>query len=175
MAAPVIDGAIDDEAWSAASLAGGYLQRDPDNGTAMTEQTRIQVVYDDRHLYIAVVCEDSSPGDIAAALSRREDFGATDFVGIGFDPRHDHLTAYVFQSNASAVQADLSMSDDDRIDREYNAVWDVHRRTGTGARCGDSRASGPSGGRVKPEPGHRTRGDSGVRSRSTGTSSSTRR
>lgn len=100
--APLIDGAVDDEAWTAAPAA-----------------------------HIAVICEDSAPGDIAAALSRREDFGATDFVGIGFDPRHDHLTAYVFQSNASAVQADLSLSDDDRIDREYNAVWEV--RTGRAA------------------------------------------
>ncbi len=125
MPPPVIDGTVDDEAWNVAASAGGYVQRDPDNGAAMTEQTRIQVVYDDRYLYVAVVCEDSSPGEIAAALSRREDFGATDFVGIGFDPRHDHLTAYVFQANASAVQADLSLSDDDRTDREYNSVWEV--------------------------------------------------
>ena len=47
MAAPVIDGAVEDEAWNAAPSAGGYLQRDPDNGSPMTEQTRIQIVYDD--------------------------------------------------------------------------------------------------------------------------------
>lgn len=125
VAPPVIDGAVDDETWNVAPSTGSYIQRDPDNGAAMTEQTRIQVAYDDRYLYIAIVCDDSAPGEIAAALSRREDFGATDFVGIGFDPRHDHLTAYVFQTNASAVQADLSLSDDDRADREYNAVWEV--------------------------------------------------
>jgi hypothetical protein len=129
-AAPVIDGSITDEAWSAAETGGGYVQRDPDNGAAMTERTRIQVAYDDRYLYVAVVCEDSVPGGIAGGLSRREEFGSTDFVGIGFDPRHDHLTAYVFQTNASSVQADFSLSDDDRFDREYNSVWEV--RTGVG-------------------------------------------
>ena len=125
MAAPLIDGTVDDEAWNVAASTGSYVQRDPDNGAVMTEQTRIQVAYDDRYLYVAVVCEDSSPAGIAAALSRREDFGATDYVGIGFDPRHDHLTGYVFQANASAVQTDLSLSDDDRVDREYNSVWEV--------------------------------------------------
>ena len=125
MAPPVIDGAIQDEAWNAAASAGGYVQRDPDNGAAMTEETRIQIVYDDRYVYIAVICEDSAPGAIAMGLSRREDLGATDSVSVGFDPRHDHLTAYVFQANASAVQADMSLSDDDRADREYNAVWEV--------------------------------------------------
>jgi hypothetical protein len=64
-AAPVIDGSITDEAWSAAETGGGYVQRDPDNGAAMTERTRIQVAYDDRYLYVAVVCEDSVPGGIA--------------------------------------------------------------------------------------------------------------
>ena len=122
---PAIDGLLADEIWMSADSAGNYIQRDPDNGAAMTEATRIQVAYDERYLYIAVTCEDGSPGGIGAGLGRRDDLPATDFVSIGFDPRHDHLTAYVFQTNPSAIQADFAMTDDDREDRDYNAVWEV--------------------------------------------------
>jgi hypothetical protein len=122
---PTIDGSLNDEVWSFAESAGNYVQRDPDNGNPMTESTRMQVAYDDRYLYVAILCADSAPAEIAAGLGRRDELPATDSVSVGFDPRHDHLTAYAFQTNPSAVQADFSVSDDDRIDREYNAVWEV--------------------------------------------------
>ena len=122
---PAIDGALTDEVWTTADSAGNYVQRDPDNGAAMTEATRIQIAYDDRYIYIAIRCEDGTPGGIAAGLGRRDELPSTDFISVGFDPRHDHLTAYVFQTNPSAVQADLAFTDDDRDDRDYNAVWEV--------------------------------------------------
>ncbi|MGH7554082.1 MAG: carbohydrate binding family 9 domain-containing protein, partial [Longimicrobiales bacterium] len=124
-APPTIDGSLNDEVWSFAEWAGNYVQRDPNNGDPMTEPTRVQVAYDDRYLYIAILCADSAPAEIAAGLGRRDELPATDSVTIGFDPRHDHLTAYAFQTNPSAIQADFSVSDDDRTDREYNAVWEV--------------------------------------------------
>jgi hypothetical protein len=130
---PAIDGSLADEVWMSADSAGNYVQRDPDNGAAMTEATRIQVAYDDRYLYIAILCEDGTPGSIGAGLGRRDEMPATDSVGIAFDPRHDHLTAYVFQTNPSAIQADFALTDDDREDRDYNAVWEVRTQIGDGA------------------------------------------
>src|SRR5687767_12781543 len=51
---PTIDGRVNDEAWTLAETAVGYIQRDPDNGMPMTESTRIQIAYDDRYVYVAV-------------------------------------------------------------------------------------------------------------------------
>ena len=59
---------------------------------ALPDGGRIQVVYDDRYLYVAIRCEDGSPGSIGAGLGRRDELPTTDYVSIGFDPRHDHLT-----------------------------------------------------------------------------------
>ena len=106
------------------------MQRDPENGAAMTEATRIQVAYDDRYLYIAILCEDGTPDGIAAGLGRRDELPSSDYVSVGFDPRHDHLTGYVFRTNPSAVQLDFAMTDDDRDDRDYNAVWEVRTQIG---------------------------------------------
>ena len=46
-------------------------------------------------------------------------------IMIALDPRHDHQTGYAFQTNPSGWQGDLSTTDDDRNDRDYNSVWEV--------------------------------------------------
>jgi len=122
---PTIDGRLDDEPWIAAPVATGLMQRDPDNGSAMTRATRVQFAYDDRFLYVAVTCVDDSGDVVATGLGRRDEQPPTDLIMIAIDPRHDHQTGYAFQTNPSGWQGDLSTSDDDRNDRDYNAVWEV--------------------------------------------------
>ena len=76
-------------------------------------------------VYIAVRACESVPGGVTAGLGRRDTFLPTDHLEIGFDPRHDHQTSYVFQVNRSGVQGDFVNFDDQRIDRDYDAVWEV--------------------------------------------------
>jgi hypothetical protein len=123
---PVVDGDLSDEVWSLAEQATGFTQRDPDNGDPMTEDTFVQVAYDDRYLYVAVTCEHRDPESVAAGLSRRDQLSdSTDEISINVDPRHDHQTGYGFQTNPSAVQVDYSWYNDESQDRDYDAVWDV--------------------------------------------------
>ncbi len=124
-AVPRIDGRLDDEVWAIADQAEGFVQWEPDNMAPLSERTVMQVVYDDRHLYLAMRLYDRTPGAIAAGLGRRDEFPPSDQINVGFDTRHDHLTAYVFQANPSAVQGDFFFYDDDRVDRDYDAVWEV--------------------------------------------------
>jgi hypothetical protein len=122
---PAIDGRLADEAWTLAPHASGFMQRDPDNGQSMTRQTRFQVAYDDRFLYVAITCLDDSSSVVSSGLGRRDEQPPTDLVMIALDPRHDHQTGYAFQTNPSGWQGDLSTTDDDRNDRDYNSVWEV--------------------------------------------------
>lgn len=122
---PAVDGRLNDEAWAAADVGTGLTQRDPDNGQPMTEATRVQVAYDDRYLYVAVTALDDDAASISAGLGRRDEMPQTDLVAISFDPRHDHLTGYMFMTNPSGWQSDSSYFDDTNQDRDYNAVWDV--------------------------------------------------
>jgi len=122
---PKIDGWIDDEVWNTAEVGEDLVQWDPDNGDALTERTRFQVAYDDRFIYVAIRCDDREPFHIASGLGRRDQIPPTDTVGIGFDPRHDHLTGYVFNTNPSGVQQDLFFFDDENTDRDFDAVWEV--------------------------------------------------
>ena len=122
---PRIDAVLEDEVWRLAERAGELVQWDPDNMDPLSEATSMQVAYDDRFVYIAIRCDDRTPDRIAAGLGRRDDFPPSDTVGIGFDPRHDHQTGYVFATNPSGVQRDVYFYDDDNSDTDFNAVWEV--------------------------------------------------
>jgi hypothetical protein len=127
---PAIDGRLDDDVWQHAPRAEHLVQWEPDNMAPMTERTVVQVAYDDRHLYVAVRCYDSDPDGIAAPLGRRDEGRGqpTDLIAVGFDPRHDHQTGYVFMVNPAGVQTDLYFFNDEATDRDYDAVWQVRTR-----------------------------------------------
>lgn len=121
----LLDGRLDDQVWRLATPLTDLIQRDPDNGQPMSQPSVVQFAYDDRFLYVAFMNVDRDAAAIASGLARRDEPPQTDQVTIGIDPRHDHQTGYFFQTNPSGWQGDLSLFDDDRTERDYNAVWDV--------------------------------------------------
>ena len=125
--APRIDGELDDEVWQQAERAEGLVQWEPDNMAPLSERTVVQVAYDDRYVYVAVRCDDSDVDGIKGPLTRRDESRgtATDLIAVGFDPRHDHQTGYVFMTNPAGVQNDFFFFNDENVDRDYDAVWEV--------------------------------------------------
>src|SRR5688572_9506946 len=125
---PRIDGDIDDEIWQKAQAIDDMVQNDPNNMQPPTERTLVKVAYDDRFVYVAVMNFMKDPAQITNALGRRDTFPRSDSIKITFDPRHDHLTAYTFDSNPSGVQGDMMWFDDSRSSTDYDAVWEVRTR-----------------------------------------------
>jgi hypothetical protein len=130
---PRIDGRLDDEGWLAAQAIDDMVQNDPDNMQPPTERTLVKVLYDDRSVYVGVINYMKDVSKITSALGRRDTFPRSDSIKITFDPRHDHLTAYTFDSNPSGVQGDMTWYDDTRSSTDYDAVWEVRtERTAEG-------------------------------------------
>ena len=125
---PQIDGLLNEEVWALADAIDDLVQVEPDNEMPPSERTVVQVAYDDRSLYIAVRSYDREPSQIVTGLGRRDTRPPADHIFISFDPRHDHLTSYIFEVNASGVQSDFTRFDDTRISRDYNGVWEVATR-----------------------------------------------
>ena len=125
---PDLDGVLDEPAWLLADSTDSMVQWDPDNMSGMSERTVVRVLYDERYLYVGVRLLDRNPGAIARGLGRRDRPPPSDLFEIGFDTQHDHLTGYVFATNASGVQREKFLFDDTAEDVEYNAVWEVETR-----------------------------------------------
>ena len=122
---PRIDGDIADEIWQNAQAIDDMVQNDPHNMQPPTERTLVRIAYDDRSVYVAVMNYMRDATRITTALGRRDTAPRSDSIKITFDPRHDHLTAYTFDANPSAVQGDMMWFDDNRSSNDYDAVWEV--------------------------------------------------
>jgi uncharacterized protein DUF5916/cellulose/xylan binding protein with CBM9 domain len=120
-----IDGHLDEEAWSAASPATQFTQRDPDEGKPATEQTELRIVYDDSAVYVGVRLHDREPARIVRRLSRRDDLPDADRFTIYFDAHHDHLTGAMFTVSAAGGLSDAVLYNDSWEDTSWDAVWDA--------------------------------------------------
>jgi hypothetical protein len=120
---PRIDGKLDEECWSLGVWDGDFVQQQPNQAKAPSQQTEIKILYDDDNLYFAGKCYDNEPGKIRAILGRR-DVLAGDIIGVALDSYHDKLTAYEFNVTAAGQKIDLSHLGSYKWDFNWNAVWD---------------------------------------------------
>ena len=109
--APIIDGVLNPSEWSSIVPITDFVQEEPENMAAPTENMEVYFGYDDRTLFVGAKLYDSNPAEIARQLASRDDwYGAfddqADWFSIDLDSRHDHQTAFSFAVNASGVLSD---------------------------------------------------------------------
>jgi hypothetical protein len=102
---PVIDGRIDDEAWTSAARIETFHQVQPGDNLAPSQSTTVLIGYDRRALYLAFRAEDTS-GRVRATLARRDAITDDDVVGVYLDTFHDRRRAYYIFFNPYGIQAD---------------------------------------------------------------------
>jgi hypothetical protein len=120
---PDIEQYLDGKAPAGQTPVTNFSQRDPVDGAPSTQRTEAYASYDDRHLYVIFVCHDSEPGKVRARLTRREDFGGDDFVGILLDTFHDRRRAYVFITNPYGIQLDGVTAEGQDDDFSFDTLW----------------------------------------------------
>jgi hypothetical protein len=87
----------------------GFRQRDPRDGTPVSQETTAYLSYDDKNLYVIFVCKDD-PKQIRAHLSKREDVFDDDLIGITLDTYHDKRRSYLFGANPLERVEELSFA-----------------------------------------------------------------
>ncbi|NQV15432.1 carbohydrate binding family 9 domain-containing protein [bacterium] len=119
-----IDGRLDDKIWIEIPRQSQFLQRNPDDGAAPSQQTEFAICYDTDFLYIGVRAYDDQPDQITGILTRRDESSPSDWVYVSLDSYNDHRTAFEFGLNAAGVKQDLRRFDDDSMDFDWDAVWE---------------------------------------------------
>jgi hypothetical protein len=117
-----IDGVLDDQLWRETAPVAGFVQAEPDEGSAATEQTHVWVAFDERYLYVAAYCYDENPRGIVITDIRR-DFQRENQDGfeVILDTFGDRRNGYLFATNAAGGRADQQVTNEGR---EVNASWD---------------------------------------------------
>ena len=105
----------------------GFRQRSPGDGIPVTEETRAYIGYDARSLYVVFVCVDERPR-IRAHMAKREQIGDDDQVSVYLDTFRDQRRAYLFSANPLGVQRDGIVTEGQKTEISFDAVWRAEGR-----------------------------------------------
>ena len=97
-------------------------QREPGDGTPVSQPTTVYLSYDDANLYVVFVCSDD-PAKVRANISRRESISDDDQVIVFLDTFRDRKRAYFFATNPLGVQEDGIRTEGQDDDKAFDAVW----------------------------------------------------
>ncbi len=123
--APVVDGRLGDEAWLLAPPVTEFVQRNPDEGAAVSESTVVRFLYTDRDLFVAYRAYDRQPNRVYGRLVRRDQRTSADYFSLFIDSYHDRRTAFEFSINPSGARRDVFIYDDGRgRDDSWDPVYD---------------------------------------------------
>jgi hypothetical protein len=118
-----MDGIPSEEAWNAVEWGGDFIQNQPNEGQAPSQQTHFKILYDAQFLYVAYQCLDKSPDSIDKRMGRRDEFPG-DWVELNIDSYHDLRTGFSFTLSVSGVRSDEFISSDgNNWDASWNPIW----------------------------------------------------
>src|SRR3954468_8572912 len=121
---PVIDGRLDEPAWSQAPIATGFTQNSSHPGAPSSLRSEARVLVDDEAIYVGLTYFDPEPAKIQAPLARRDDETISDWAFVEIDSRHDRRSGFSFGVNPRGVQVDGLWIGDSAYDPSWNAVWE---------------------------------------------------
>jgi hypothetical protein len=107
---PIIDGQLDEAVWQQATAITDFTQTEPNEGQAATEPTEVRILYDDRMLYIGVMCYDSDPQHMVTTDSRRDSsLSGQDAFQVILDTYHDRQNGFLFGTTPVGLQYDAQV------------------------------------------------------------------
>ncbi len=127
-----IDGVLDEDVWTRAEPATGFIQADPLEGQPATEATEVRIAFDADYLYIGAFCHDTDPAGIVVNQIRKDFTGNDqDTFEVLLDTFADRRNGFVFSTNAEGAKADTQIANEGRdVNPNWDAVWWVQSRKG---------------------------------------------
>ena len=144
---PLIDGdVLNDLAWNDVPAVTTFIQKTPDEGDSVSENTVVKVMYSDKIFYVSVVCYDSKPNEIVISDTRRDSpLNNSDSFSFIIDTFKDYQTGYLFGTNPAGIEYDaqitgggeggsmmrrFSMGTGGGFNVNWDAVWEVKSQKG---------------------------------------------
>src|SRR5579864_5884141 len=107
----VVDGNLDEPAWSDAALLTGFSQHLPVDGLPAADSMQVLVWYGPDAIYFGIRAFESHGAVVRATLANRDNIDADDHVNLILDTYHNHRQAFLFAVNPLGVQEDGVWSD----------------------------------------------------------------
>lgn len=116
----VIDGKLDDDAWSVANIGSDFWQKLPFFAEGADPRTEVMLSYDKDNLYVAARCFQKE--DIIIQSLKRDEYWENDGIAIILDPLNTRTNGFIFGITAAGQQWDALRSPDD-INSDWSNKW----------------------------------------------------
>ena len=104
---PIVDGRLDDDAWSLGAPITDFFQREPAEGEPVSERTEVRILADGEALYVGAWLYDRSADQIVMGERLRDaDIQVADHFGIILDTYQDRQNGFIFMTTPSAIEYD---------------------------------------------------------------------
>lgn len=122
----VVDGRLDDGAWSEAAFVDDFLQKGHDQGYRSRVRTAVAFLFDEDALYVGARLV-SPEARSRSQIRGRDDPGNDDRLLISLDTFHDLQTAYTFGVTEGGTRLDYYHATDKELpaDRTFDPVWEA--------------------------------------------------
>ncbi|MDH3424282.1 MAG: carbohydrate binding family 9 domain-containing protein, partial [Gemmatimonadota bacterium] len=111
--APVVDGRLDDDAWREAQVLSGMVQREPLEGTPVSERTEVRIVYDDEALYVGAWLYDGRPESLVFGQTLRDaSLDDADAFLVVLDTYRDGQNGFAFGTTPAGIEYDGQFSNE---------------------------------------------------------------
>ena len=121
----IIDGVLDDLAWSEAMEATDFQQYFPFDSLKAEFQTRVKFSYDDEFFYFAARMENVNLDRSYVTPSLRRDYrGNIDGISLVIDPFQDNTNAFQFGINPYGVQREGLVTNGGQSGDDLSLSWD---------------------------------------------------
>jgi hypothetical protein len=123
----VVNGTLDEPAWSGAEVIDNFTQADPSEGTPATLRTIVRVLAGPKAVVIGIVCDDPDPSGIVSFSVRRDaPLGSEDHVRVVLGPFLDGRSGYVFAVNPSGARYDGLIDPGGESDNpDWDGIWEA--------------------------------------------------
>ena len=123
--APIIDGILNDAAYTHAMEASNFVMVDPGDGTLIPNEfaTSVKIVYDDQAIYIGAHMRSADPDKTISQFTQRDNMEQSEFFLIDLNTYNDGENQTRFIVTAAGTQADAKMTGNNE-DYNYNVVWE---------------------------------------------------
>jgi Domain of unknown function (DUF5916) len=123
----VLDGSLSHPAWQRAPVHAGFVEKDPVNGAVPSQATKVQVLFDEKAIYVGITALDTAPTLIRDMIVRADGVNRTqDFVVVYLDAIGQRSSAQFFRVNAAGSTADgMHTAADDNEDFAPDFDWDA--------------------------------------------------
>jgi len=116
----VIDGKLDDAAWTTANIGSDFWQKTPFFAAGADPRTEVMLTYNDTYLYVAAKCFQKE--EVIIQSLKRDEYWDNDGIAIVLDPLNTRTNGFLFGVTAAGQQWDALRSSGD-INSDWSNKW----------------------------------------------------